>query len=111
MKDLKVDIRDIIIGLGDKLDEVKRYRKNFLEYNKDEREFDEEIEIELARYEAEMDMIKYIRIEYLKLYELNLDDIDRYIKNKVEADKVIEMRNINPVNTTGEIESITYTIK
>ena len=56
-------------------------------------------------------MIKHLRIEYLKLYELDLDDIDRYIKNKVEADRVIEMRNINPVNTTGEIESITYTIK
>ena len=111
MKDLKVDIREVIVGLGDKLDEVIRYRNKFLEYNKDDIMYDEEVDMELARYEAEMDMIKHIRIEYLKLYELDLDDIDRYIKNKEEADKVIEIRNINPINTTGEIESITYTIK
>ena len=111
MEDLKIDIREVIIRLGDKLDEVKRYRNNFLEYTEGDAIYDKEVEIELARYEAEMDMIKHLRIEYLKLYELDLDDIDRYIKNKVEADRVIEMRNINPVNTTGEIESITYTIK
>jgi hypothetical protein len=110
MKELKVDIRDVIVKLNDDIEEIEGYKRA---YNKnDDAWYDEEEEfVENVRFNVEIDTLKRIRNEYLCLFELNLYDIDRYIKNKENADKVIEIRNINPVNTTGEVEKITYTIK
>lgn len=113
MENLKVDIRDIIVELGNEILLVKSYRNRFKEELKDNDAFygAAEVDVEFNRYEAEIDMLNKIRNEYMKLFNVTEDDIKLYMENKVEADKVIEMRNINPINTTSEVESITYTIK
>lgn len=107
MKELKVDIREIIWELNNEILLVKEWKKS---YNANtEYEDWNEIHIENNRYEAEIDMLKKLKNSYLKRFSLTEDDIKKYIDDEWEEENE-EESNTNSVNITEEVE-VTYTIK
>lgn len=113
MKDFKVDIREIIWELNNEILLVKSYRDRLnaaIEDRGDLTDIEEmEIHIENHRYEAEIDMLDKVRSDYMKRNDLTEDDIRKYLDEEDESYPIME--EVNPVNTTCEVESITYTIK
>ena len=112
MKDFKVDIREIIWELNNEILLVKSYRDRYKEEIEDDNTFyvdETEAEVEFNRYDAEIDTLNRIRNDYMKRNNLTEDDIKKYLDEEDESYPIEE--EVNPVNTTCEVESITYTIK